>query len=156
MKKQFKDNRGAGSVLNWGRNVGEPSDHLFHAFSYADAEPKTDIFEELLAIPFIPGSSTVRNNTTVTNLAEEVDVAFPGGPRSLFSTVTIKADAQMAVDIYETASKNFEQFFTGGKNVSWTASIQSFGRAITTKVVKGSNPQGITDKDDLLGMYPPF
>lgn len=155
MKKQLKDDRAAASVINWGRNPGEATDHFFLALSYLDSEPKTDIFDKFLAIPFINGTDSLRGNTTVQSLAQEVDDAFPGGPRSLFSTITVKADAQMAFDIYQTASKNFEQFFKANKDVSWTASLQTLGRAITSKIVKGSNTQGLTDKDDLLREHLP-
>lgn len=153
MKNQHKDDRAAISVLNWGRNTGEASDHFFHAMSYLDTEPKTDIFDKFLSFPFINGTDSLRGNTTVQSLAAEVDAAFPGGPRSLFSTITVKADAQMALDIYQTTSKNFEQFFAAGKDVSWTCSLQALGRTITSKIIKGSNTQGLTDKDDLLREY---
>lgn len=153
MKKQVNDTLAAGTAINWGRDAGAANDYVFQNYAYLNGSgPETDIFDALLAVPSIPGSSTIRSNVDMQNLVAEIDDAFPGGPRSLFSTVTIKADVQLPIDIYQKAHDNFAQLVT--TNFSWTASFQTLGVAVTSRIPQDFNPQGLTDKDgDLFCMY---
>ncbi|KAJ7506026.1 hypothetical protein B0H11DRAFT_2219953 [Mycena galericulata] len=103
-------------------------------------------FNEVLAIPFT--SNSVKPNITQQELSALVDNVFPGGRRTIFNVLTFKANVQFALDLNTQSIELFKPF--EGKNITWAATYQPFGRGVTRAIASKPSIQGIETSDDLL------
>ncbi|KAJ8508269.1 hypothetical protein ONZ45_g9441 [Pleurotus djamor] len=151
--KLRKDPHGGASVV-WGYNEALKNDTVFATFAYlAPDVSKTDLFDEMLKVPFQNGTSSIQSNTNQQSLSEEVDVAFPTGLRRIFATLTLKVDADIAVGIYQKSHELFAPL-VGKPHIEWTASFQPISVThlqATANNGVGGTPQGLSPKDgDLI------
>lgn len=154
IKKLPQEPLGGGSVV-WGYSEDLKNDTIFGSFAYlgADAtESKAQLFSEMLDVP--PTFDTIRTNTDQQWLDSEVDVAFPGGLRRIFSTLTLKVDREIAEGIYRKSHDAFAGL-VGKPGVSWTASFQPISITHLQATERaGGTPQGLSPKDgDLICEY---
>ncbi|KAF9461956.1 hypothetical protein BDZ94DRAFT_1166826 [Collybia nuda] len=110
--------------------------------------PLSDAFDEVLAVPTIPGGDAIKRNINQQALNALVDGAFPGGRRTIFNVLAFKADADFALALNKKSIELFKPF--EGKNVTWAVTFQPFGKAITAAIAKKPNFQGIETDADLL------
>ncbi|KAF4588015.1 oxygen-dependent FAD-linked oxidoreductase family protein [Pleurotus pulmonarius] len=151
IKKLPQEPLGGGSVV-WGYSEDLKNDTIFGSFAYlgADAtESKAQLFSEMLDVPAT--FDTIRTNTDQQWLDSEVDVAFPGGLRRIFSTLTLKVDREIAVGIYQKSHDAFAGL-VGKPGVSWTASFQPISVTHLQATERaGGTPQGLSPADgDLI------
>ncbi|KAJ7605457.1 hypothetical protein DFH06DRAFT_1348718 [Mycena polygramma] len=103
-------------------------------------------FDEVLAVPFT--SDDVNPNITQQQLSALVDNAFPAGRRTIFNVLAFKADVQFALDLNTQSIELFKPF--EGKNITWAATYQPFGRGVTRAIAKKPSIQGIETQNDIL------
>ncbi|KAJ8508277.1 hypothetical protein ONZ45_g9436 [Pleurotus djamor] len=149
--KLRNDPHGGGSVV-WGYNELLGNDTVFGSFAYLGSDvSQTDLFDDMLAVPYVEGTDSIRNNTTQQSLSEEVDVAYPAGLRRIFATLTFKVDVDIAVGIYQKCHELFAPL-VGKPQVEWTASFQPVSVThLQATAAAGGNPQGLSPSDgDLI------
>ncbi|KAJ8495371.1 hypothetical protein ONZ45_g12895 [Pleurotus djamor] len=149
--KLRNDPRGGGSVV-WGYNEFLGSDTVFGSYAYLGSDvSQTDVFDDMLAVPFVEGTDSIRGNTTQQSLSEEVDVAYPAGLRRIFATLTFKVDVDIAVGIYEKCRELFAPL-VGKPQIQWTASFQPISVTHLQATARaGGTPLGLAPSDgDLI------
>lgn len=152
--KLREEPKGGASVV-WAYDATSGNDTISASFAYLGingSDSPAQLYSDMLAVPFVPGSETLRT-TNQQGLDEEVDVAFPGGFRREFTTLTFKVDSQLAVDIY---SKTHDEMapFVGKPGISWAASFQPIDLTMLQAIENngvGGTPQGLTpEAGDLI------
>ncbi|KAJ8507845.1 hypothetical protein ONZ45_g9830 [Pleurotus djamor] len=149
--KLRNDPHGGGSVV-WGYNEIMQNDTIFSSYAYLGADvSQTDLFDDMLAVPFIPGTDSIRGNTNQQSLSGEVDDAFPSGLRRIFSTVTLKVDVDMVIGIYEKCHELFAPL-VGKPQLQWSASFQPIAVThLQATAANGGTPLGLSPADgDLI------
>lgn len=150
MKKQIKDTRAGGALISYLRPFNSSDIALSMLAAYFNGNgPLTDVFDDIIKVPFLPGTDTFQNNTNQQGLAEQVDALLPGGSRAMFSTLTFAADVQFTQDVVEKVREIFERF--NNENVSWAVSFQANGRAVWRRIAQTPNFQNIETERDLWG-----
>ncbi|KAJ7585329.1 hypothetical protein C8J56DRAFT_946465 [Mycena floridula] len=147
MVKIRKDPIGGISGLNYGFMAGV--EYMLLDFAYLGADgSKTDLFADLLAIPFI--DSTIRTNVNQQNLSAEIDAAFPPGIRSEWATMSFQADTQLVLDISAKAKQLFSPL--NGQDLSWSILMQTIAIPLLKASAAQNNPQNIApgNKDVFL------
>ncbi|KAJ8482389.1 hypothetical protein ONZ45_g14965 [Pleurotus djamor] len=149
--KLRNDPHGGGSVV-WGYNEVMQNDTIFSSYAYLGADvSQTDLFSDMLSVPYINGTDSIRSNTNQQSLSGEVDSAYPAGLRRIFATITLKVDAAMAVGIYEKCHELFAPL-VGKPQVQWSASFQPVAVThLQATAANGGTPLGLSPSDgDLI------
>ncbi|KAJ7605452.1 hypothetical protein DFH06DRAFT_1348713 [Mycena polygramma] len=152
MEAQLTDPLAGGVIFSYLRDFNKSDAEIAFAMlgEYFNGNgPLSDAFDPILAVPFLPGTDLIHNNTDQQDLAGQVDVRFVGGNRALFSTFTFAADLQFPQDMFEKARAMYNARFDNRSDVSWAASFQANGRAQWRKVAETPNFQDVETNRDL-------
>ncbi|KAJ6516556.1 hypothetical protein C8R47DRAFT_961273, partial [Mycena vitilis] len=106
MEAQLTDPLAGGVIFSYLRDFNKSDAEIAFAMlgeHFNGNGPLSDAFDPILAVPFLPGTDLIHNNTDQQDLAGQVDVRFVGGNRALFSTFTFAADLQFPQDMLEKA-----------------------------------------------------
>ncbi|KAJ8457726.1 hypothetical protein ONZ45_g18199 [Pleurotus djamor] len=152
MLVKLRDDPRGGATVVWGYNEAFQNDTVFASYAYLDANvSQTDLFDDMLSVPFINGTDSIRGNTYQQSLSGEVDAAYPSGLRRIFSTLTLKVDVDIAVGIYEKCHELFAPL-VGKPEVQWTAIFQPISLPhLQATANSGGSPLGLSPDDgDLI------
>ncbi|KAJ7160981.1 hypothetical protein C8R46DRAFT_1038176 [Mycena filopes] len=110
------------------------------------------LFSSLMELGIEPFANTMRI-TNITSVTDEVSDLFSGGVRTQWFTLTVKADAQILLDIYERGAATFKPdrqrpgFISGLTVQPISVGLVAAGSR------NGGNPMGMTTEDgDLILM----